>query len=237
MKKLFYIAAVALLTFGMASCERPDDPEPEPDPINHDVPDGYVDLGLPSGLLWANCNIGATTPEGYGDFYAWGMVDTSSDYGWEAYTYGDYNSGTGSYTMYKYNTTEMYGTVDNLTTLQPMDDVATQALGSGARMPTKAEWQELLDNTASVWTSVNGVNGRKFTGTNGNSIFLPAAGGRFGEGIDGVGQYGRYWSSSVLESDPYYAWGMGFISSHQDVFDGSRDFGRSVRAVRPASRN
>ena len=234
MKKLYYIAAVALLTLGMVSCEDHDD---DTNTDNQNVPEGYVDLGLPSGLLWADCNIGATTPEGYGDYYAWGMIETSSDYGWASYTYGDYNEGNGSYTMYKYNTTAMYGTVDNQTTLLPDDDAATHALGSGARMPTKAEWQELLENTASEWTSVNGVYGRKFTASNGNSIFLPAAGGRFGTGLDGVGLYGRYWSSSVLESDPYYAWGMGFIESHQDVFDGSRDFGRSVRAVRPAIQN
>lgn len=232
MKKMIYIAAAALLTLGIVSCEDPDDDHDTPI-----VPEGYVDLGLPSGLLWADCNMGATTPEGYGYYYAWGMVDTSSEYSWEAYTYGDYNSESGSYIMYKYNNTTIYGAMDGLTTLQSSDDAATQSLGSGARMPTKAEWQELLDNTSFVWTSVNGVNGCKFTASNGNSIFLPAAGGRFGEALDGDGIYGRYWSSSLLESDAYYAWGMGFISGYRDVFDGSRDFGRSVRAVHPAIQN
>lgn len=233
MKKLFYIAAAALLTLGMASCERPDDND-EPD--NQNVPEGYVDLGLPSGLLWAECNVGATTPEGYGNFYAWGMVDTVSEYLWEQYSLGD-NNGESGYVLYKYNTAEWYGTVDNLLTLQASDDVATQTLGDGARIPTKAEWLELLNNTTSAWTTVNGVNGRKFTASNGHSIFLPAAGGMYGSSLDGEGLYGRYWSSSLLDSEPLYAWGMGFFSGYQDVFDGMRDFGRSVRPVRPASQN
>jgi uncharacterized protein (TIGR02145 family) len=238
MKKLFYIATAAILTFSMMACD-PEDPEPEPGPgpTPTVVPEGYVDLGLPSGLLWAECNLGATAPEGYGDFYAWGLTTTSSDYSWEEYPYGAPIDESGHNTVYKYNTSELYGPADNLSTLLPEDDAATQLLGDGYRMPTRAEWKELFDNTSVAWTTVNGVNGRRYTGPNGNSIFLPAAGGMFGTGLDGQGDYGRYWSSSVVESDPYYAWGIGFISNHQDEFDGCRGFGRSVRAVRPAGQD
>ena len=208
-------------------------------PVTQPVPDGWVDLGLPSGLLWASCNLGATTPEEYGYYYAWGETQTKSEYSWANYIYGDYNSWTGTYTMYKYNTAESYGTVDNMTTLEASDDVATAVLGSGARIPTKAEWQELLDNTTAEWTTVDNVingpiNGRKFTAANGSSLFLPAAGYRDGSSLYDDGSVGYYWSSSLLVSNPINAWGMYFYSHGQgvDYSIGYRNYGQSVRAVR-----
>lgn len=192
----------------------------------------WIDLGLPSGLLWRAYNLGATSPEGYGNYYAWGETSTKSVYTWETYIYGDYDS---TWHLYKYNTFDGYGTVDNRTTLEAMDDAATAALGSGARIPTKAEWQELLDNTTAEWTTVNNVNGRKFTGTNGNSLFLPAAGYRSGSEPDYAGEGGYYWASSLYESDPRYAWSMNFYSDLQRVDCNVRRYGESVRAVR--SRN
>lgn len=194
MKKFFMIAAIALLTLGMSSCHKDDDnggsgngntPSTPTNPTDTTstptdttatpVPDEWVDLGLPSGLLWAKCNLGATTPEGYGNYYAWGETQPKSEYTWATYTYGDFDS---TYHLYKYNTSDSYGTVDNKTTLEAMDDAATVALGSGARIPTYDDWVELRSNTMGEWTQQNGVNGWKFTATNGNSLFLPAAGFR-----------------------------------------------------------
>ena len=135
----------------------------------------YVDLGLPSGLLWAACNVGANAPEEYGDYFAWGETQPKDVYNWSTYQYcmGSNN------TLTKYCTDPNYGYngfTDNLTILLPEDDAATANWGNGWRMPTKEEWQELLDNTTVTWTQQNGVNGRLFTGSNGNSLFLPAAG-------------------------------------------------------------
>ena len=199
------------------------------------VPAGFVDLGLPSGLLWAECNLGASTPEDYGNYYAWGETSPKSDYSWSNYAYCN-----GSYTtLTKYCNNSSYGNggfTDALTTLQAMDDAATQALGSGARTPTKAEWEELMNNTTATWTTRNGVSGRLFTAANGNSIFLPAAGLRNGSSLLSAGSYGYCWSSSLYESYPDLAWYFNFGSSRQNMNYGSRNDGFSVRAVR-ASQN
>lgn len=196
----------------------------------------WVDLGLPSGLLWATCNLGATTPEGYGDYYAWGETTTKEVYNWSTYKYCTADADGDLQTLTKYNTSSTYGTPDNLTTLEAMDDVATQKLGSGARMPTAAEWRELIANTTAEWTQVNGVAGRKFTALNGKSLFLPAAGCRYGSGFVAAGSYGFYWSSSLLasllESDPNSAWYFRFHEGAQSMRYDNRYGGLSVRAVR-----
>ena len=187
-------------------------------------------MGLPSGLLWATCNLGSTTPEGYGNYYAWGEVRTKTTYNWSTYAYG-----TADNQLTKYCNNSEYGLngfTDNLTTLQSSDDVATVVLGNGARIPTKAEWQELLDNTTAEWTTVNNVNGRKFTAANGSSLFLPAAGHRVLRSLYYDGTYGDYWSSSLHESNPDYAWIVFFGSDNQGVSYDIRYCGFSVRAVR-----
>ncbi|MBQ9418686.1 MAG: hypothetical protein IJU19_08930, partial [Bacteroidales bacterium] len=107
---------------------------------------------------------------------------------------------------------------------------------SGARTPTKAEWEELMNNTTATWTTRNGVSGRLFTAANGNSIFLPAAGLRNGSSLLSAGSYGYCWSSSLYESYPDLAWYFNFGSSRQNMNYGSRNDGFSVRAVR-ASQN
>ena len=158
----------------------------------------WVDLGLPSGTLWATCNVGANTPTDYGDYFAWGETQTSNVYYWSSYKYanGDYDKLT------KYCNNSYYGDngfTDNLTTLEASDDAATANWGAGWRMPTRAEFEELQNknNCTVTWTTQNGINGRLFTGTNGNSLFLPAAGTRWaGYPID-FGSGGRYWSSSL----------------------------------------
>lgn len=208
-----------------------DNPTPGPNPQPQPVPDGYVDLGLPSGLLWATCNLGATTPEQYGDYYAWGETTTKDVYYWSTYKYCN-----GSfYTMTKYCNNSSYGNngfTDNLTTLEAIDDAAAQKLGSGARMPTADEWRELINNTTAEWTQVNGVNGRKFTASNGNSLFLPAAGSRYRSELGNAGSRGYYWSSSLYESYSDGAWYFDFYEGGQDVYGGDRLNGQSVRAVR-----
>ena len=195
-------------------------------PVSHD----YVDLGLPSGTLWATCNVGADTPEEYGDYFAWGETHPKVTYNWSTYQYC--NGYSNSLTRYCNNASYGYnGFTDNLTTLLPQDDAATANWGADWRMPTKEEWEELCQNTTSTWSSQNGVNGWIFTASNGNSLFLPAAGYYNIDNLCYVHQYGRYWSSS-LNTVPYTAMGFSFLSGSDYVNFYSRYYGRSVRAVR-----
>lgn len=196
------------------------------------TPNGYVDLGLPSGLLWAKCNLGANSPEQYGDYYAWGEITTKNAYNWSTYRYcnGSWN------TMTKYCKDSYYGNngfTDNLTTLQAMDDAATQKLGSGARMPTADEWRELVNNTTAEWMQMYGVYGLRFTSSNGNSIFLPAAGYRDSE-LRNAGVKGRYWSSSlgVAGSDAASDFNVSVDRTYMYGSGTNRYYGQSVRAVR-----
>ena len=194
----------------------------------------YVDLGLPSGTLWATCNVGASIPEGYGNYYAWGETTIKDIYDWNTYKYGHLENY--ELCLTKYNTCSDYGLVDNLTMLQADDDAATVNWGNGWQMPTKEQWQELYDNTMSYWTIQNGVNGRLFTTSNGQSLFLPAAGGCEGE-LYGTGRYGYYYSNS-LSDYPGRAWILYFLNSGECSVD--EDFGTcnyrfrgsSIRPVR-----
>lgn len=194
----------------------------------------WVDLGLPSGLLWATCNLGATSPEGYGDYYAWGETATKEVYNWSTYKYCTVDAEGIPVTLTKYNTSSDWGTIDNLTTLEAMDDAATQKLGRGARIPTADEWLELINNTTVEWTTMNGVNGRKFTAANGKSLFLPAAGYRVGSDL--AGRYGYYWSSSLDADGPYSAGYFRFGGGGQRMgfYIYPRGGGLSVRPVRSA---
>ena len=183
--------------------------------------DDWVDLGLPSGLLWATRNVGASSPTDYGNYYAWGETSPKSVYDWDTYRYS--NSSTERLTKYTGS--------DGLTILQSGDDAATA--NYGGRTPTKEEWQELTNNTTSQCITINGVNGRCFTGSNGNSLFLPAAGARWGSSLGFAGSFGYYWSSSLYTGNPDLAWYFGFYLDSQGVgsnFD--RYFGFTVRAVR-----
>ena len=207
----------------------PETPEPQGD---------WVDLGLPSGLLWATRNVGASSPEDYGDYFAWGETSPKSMYNWDTYIYGYETDEWLGVHLTKYNTVFDNGPIDNLTTLQPGDDAATANWGGGARTPTKEEWQELEDYCSSVWTTQNGVNGRRFTGPNGNTIFLPAAGYRRYAELTGAGYHGIYWSSSLDTDTPPAAWYFDFNSDSTSVdYFCSRDSGQCVRAVRSARQN
>ena len=185
----------------------------------------YIDLGLPSGLKWATCNVGASSPEDYGGYYAWGEIEEKSNYDWSTYKWcnGSYNTQT------KYCTSSSYGTVDNKTVLDPQDDVAHVKWGGTWRMPTNAEQDELRTNCTWSWTTQNGVNGYKVTGPNDNSIFLPAAGYRNGTEVSYRNSY--YWSSSLYRDNSYLAAYLFFGSGGLDRGDGYRDGGRSVRPV------
>lgn len=192
----------------------------------------YVDLGLPSGTMWAEVNVNAINPYDYGDYFAWGEKAPKDNYSWTYYAHG---SGTSALT--KYNTNSSNGTVDNKTTLEADDDAATAILGNIARTPTADEWRELINNTTSVSTTQNGIQGMLFTGPNGNSIFLPAAGYKSGTVTSSRGSYGYYWTASLTASTttPYYAQsGSQYLSgnSSPNVTNQYRYYGMPVRAVR-----
>ncbi|MBQ6683331.1 MAG: hypothetical protein IJM74_04445 [Bacteroidales bacterium] len=183
----------------------------------------WVDFELPSGLLWSSHNVGANTPDEFGSYFAWGEVHPKYSYNWDSYQY------------YVWQNLTKYTGSDGLTTLTLSDDAASVNMGNGARIPSKLEWEELVQNTSSRWTIYNGAYGRCITGLNGNSIFLPAAGDRWDSSVgeDGV-NVGHYWSSSLHPDSPYSAWRFGFDSVSQGLYRSSRSYGRSVRAVRAA---
>ena len=184
-----------------------------------------VDLGLPSGTLWATCNVGATTPEGYGNYYAWGETSAKETYNWS--TYFDTNDGGSTFTKYKNE--------GGKTVLDPEDDAAHVNWGGNWRMPTEAEWQELLDNCTWTSTTQNGIKGNKVTsnkaGYTDKFIFLPTAGRHDGGGLNDVGSFGYYWSSSLLEYYSNYAWRLNFLSGGHGLYNGGRCSGLSVRPV------
>ncbi len=197
--------------------------------VNDDAPISYtacpdenhphlIDLGLPSGTKWACCNVGADKPEAYGGYYAWGETVTKSTYDLSTYTHCDGSSSTchnlGS---------DISGT---------QYDVAHVKWGGSWVMPTKELQDELRNNCTSTWTTQNGVSGRLFTGKNGGSIFLPAAGYRWYGDPSRAGEYGYYWSSTQYPDYSYYAYGLYFNSGRADWdYDFDRNLGLSVRPV------
>ena len=203
---------------------------------NFDLDHTYVDLGLPSGTLWATCNVGADLPEEYGDYFAWGETQPKDNFSWTNYQYcmGSFNT----LTKYCNNPDIGYnGFTDDLTTLEPSDDAATANWGGDWRMPTEEEWQELYQNTTVTWTTRNGVNGRLFTASNGNSLFLPASGYCNESTPEATGIIGDYWTSSLDTDYPSGALSFFFNSSNYYISFCNRLYGRNVRAVRPGSQN
>ena len=206
----------------------------------------YVDLDLPSGILWATCNIGATSETDYGIYFQWGETGGISGslvgmYSDENYSWATYKYCNGSETtLTKYNTKTSYGeNPDSKTTLDPEDDAATQIMGDGWRMPTKAEFQELLEDTTQEWVddfNGTGVNGRKFTSMSDTSkyIFIPAAGGCDDGSVSSVGSYGLVWSSSLdINTSPDTAFYVLFGHNYSGMYNIQKRYnGRSVRGVR-----
>ena len=179
-----------------------------------------VDLGL--SVKWACCNVGANSPEEYGDYFAWGETSPKSSYTPENYQHWvlEFTEDGGSVFQYATLNSDISGT---------QYDAATANWGGAWRMPTYLEQDELCNKCTWRWTTLNGVNGMRVTGPNGNSIFLPAASSRAWSSSNGVGSYGDYWSSTPDGTD---------LSAYYLYFDGNywcdwsyRLYGLSVRAV------
>lgn len=182
----------------------------------------WVDLGL--SVKWATCNIGADSPEDYGDYFAWGETETKKRYDWDNCFDCLDGKWDGRWGIYK---------IGGKTIISPTSghDTARENWGGSWRMPTDAEFEELCNKCVWTWTSQGGHNGYKVTGPNGNSIFLPAAGWRGGTGRSRMGEYGDYWSSELSSSYSSSARYLYFYSSSHYTDDFSRSFGRSVRPV------
>ncbi|MBR4830072.1 MAG: hypothetical protein IKZ92_09785 [Muribaculaceae bacterium] len=207
--------------------------------IDEEEEGDWVDLGLPSGTIWATRNVGASSPEEYGDYFAWGETAPKSYYDWNTYKwYHEYYDANGhlhdGYT--KYCTDSSFGLdgfVDNKTELDPSDDAAC-AHYPGGRMPSYDQIVELCNSCSWQWTQRNGVYGQLVTGPNGNTMFLPAAGGRWSDSLVDAGSYGYYWSRTLYSSSPYRAYYLYFTSGYWYDWSSrySRYFGYAVRAVR-----
>lgn len=249
MKKILFLLAIAF-SLAFISC---NDDKDEPLP-----PDGHecVDLGLPSGTLWATCNVGADNPEDYGDYFAWDETATKEEYDWWNYKWAhwQYDTITDHFyhvieeTWYKYymsNWTDD-GIVkgDGKMELDPEDDAAYVNWGPRWRMPTLEQLQELLEKCTWQWIQKDNVNGYIVTGPNGNSIFLPTSGG-YSSHLYYDGKYAYYWSRSLCsreklaieaadQADAYILffnyWG------DQQVWYDSRYVGNTVRAVRASQK-
>ena len=222
---------VVMLMLVLAVGCKPDEPNNGGD-NNHLNGHEYVDLGLPSGTLWATCNVGADAPEEVGDYFAWGDTLPKEMYDWKSYRYATFVDGY--YELTKYCTDSCCGVngfIDGLTILEPIDDAALANWGAGWRMPTKEEWEELYQNTDYVWTTQNGMKGRLLTGPNGNSIFFPATGFRLDGELICTG-LGIYWSSTLQTGSQVSAWSFHFNFENCHVcgtYERSR--GQCVRAV------
>ena len=230
MKHLKLFAALCCAAMLFAACDKSN--EPSNGANNQNIENGreYVDLGLPSGTLWATCNVGANSPEEYGDYFAWGETETKITYSWSTYKYGSAHNA-----LIKYCNDASYGKdgfTDYQTVLDPEDDAAAANWGGKWRMPTDVECTELCKNCTWTWTTLNGVNGCKvMSKTNGNSIFLPAEGCRRHDDLDNVGLYGGYWLSSLAPVDPYCALYMYFGPDGWGRNISGRYYGFSVRPV------
>lgn len=202
--------------------ENPENPE-NPETPNHE----WIDLGL--SVKWATCNVGANSPEEYGNYYAWGEIETKDKYlESNSLTYG-----------LRMSELESLGYIDRKGNLTTSYDVATTNWGEGWRMPTYYEIRELYDECDMTWTILNGITGCYFTGPSGKSIFLPAA-GCFDSGSYGVGRRGYYWSATPNDIDNsddgttpgHWVFSLRFNDEYCYDFDGGyRSDGCSVRPV------
>lgn len=205
---------------------KPDDGKEEDEPSDKPVDTmEAVDLGL--SVKWATCNVGASKPEEYGDYFAWGETTTKSDYSWETYKWC---TGT-AISMTKYCTDTEYGSVDGLTTLSSSDDVATVKWGKNWRMPTEEEFNELLYECTWTWTKQNGISGSIVTGPSGKSIFLPATGYCDGTAFHSRISNGYYWSATLGTEYGNSAYNLCFRSDDGYCYDYNRYCGRTVRPV------
>ena len=237
------LAIVMLMMVVAVSCTKSDDPTNGGDNNgqNDTIIDGGslnghgdVDLGLPSGTLWATCNVGAEIPEGFGDYFSWAETIPKEIYDWKSYQYGGFAHDR--YELNKYCTDTGYGLdgfVDDIAIMEPADDAAKARWGAEWRTPTIEEWEELFLNTTGTWTTLNGVKGWRCIATNGNDLFLPAAGYWWDDVFNA--DLGLYWSVSLNIEFPYRAWGFHFNCDSSHLCGSSdRNRGQTVRAVCPA---
>ena len=200
----------------------------------NNIKEYFVDLGLPSGLKWAKCNVGATSETDYGNYYMWGSTEpnTAEECNWAN---APFNNGSDRFEKKYFNAYKSEWLDDN-DNLKPEYDAAYKATDGAARMPTQDEIRELLKNTSKQWiTDYNGtgVNGMKFTSKTDKSkyIFIPAAGNCYGGSVYNVGYSGSVWSSSLYASDSLHAWYLYFHSDNCFVDDDSRCVGLSICPV------
>ena len=202
MKKSLLLLAIALLWVFVSCSDEKDEPVP---PDNGE----YVDLGLPSGTLWATRNVGADNPEDSGDCFAWGETAPKDNYNWKTYKWVDWECDT--ITEYYFEVTETWHKYydhnwttniagDCKTELDPEDDAACVNWGAMWRMPSLEQFQELVEKCNWLWTKRNKVNGYLVTGPNGNSIFLPAAGGYSSQRFN-YGKCGYFWTRTRYSRD------------------------------------
>ena len=189
----------------------------------------WVDLGLPSGTLWATCNVGANSPAEYGDYFAWGETFSKDYYDWTTYKWC--NGSIEGINKYSYGANNI-NFMDFKGELEPEDDVAYVHWGPSWRMPSYEQQKELAEQCTWTWTTQNGVNGYLVIGQNGNSIFLPATGYRWKELFDGAGSFGTYWSRTLYMDYSDLSFSLGFDSSHAVCGMSGRCNGNPVRAVR-----
>lgn len=238
MKKRIKVVAALMLMMAMvciAGCTKPDEPNNGGN-NNGGTINGhaYVDLGLPSGTLWATCNVGATTPEEYGDYFAWGEIQPKTTYDWNTYKYC---SNGNHYHLVKYCNNSNFGHngfTDNYLVLLESDDAAFFNWGNDWSIPEKEQWEELFQNTNSTWTTRNDVAGRLFTASNGNSLFLPAAGYFRNDIVHSSNIIGHYWSSSLSVENPSCAMDFCFDMVNYGISTFYRNYGLPVRPVHSA---
>lgn len=201
----------------------------------------YVDLGLPSGTLWATCNVGAGTPEAAGYYFAWGETQPKPKYSAQNCKYSYYDNNKYRYYQergisakeYEYYSYSKYSNSDNLTILQPYDDAASVQWGNGWRTPTYNEWNELMAYCTMTLSYRNEVFGMLVTAPNGNSLFFPASGYRDINDLYNMGENGCYWSSSLDADTPNYGYSFLYgTSGRYSMRQSDRYIGQSVRAVR-----
>ena len=219
LQKTFFLLVAGISLSALQACEEKDELVLAPSIDREDMIES-VDLGLPSGIRWASCNIGASSPEEYGDYFAWGETTVKGDYSWQTYQWCD---GT-----YESMSTDCVDSIE----LSQQYDAALAKWGEQWRMPTMADFKELTTECTWTWTTQNGVKGYEVKGTNGNSIFLPAAGCRRDGTVLHSGYTGCYWSKTLYESDTQHAHLLYFEdNTYSYNFRNFRVDGRSVRAV------
>ena len=198
-----------------------------------DVAEGheYIDLGLPSGTLWATCNIGANAPEEYGDYFAWGETEPKDDYNWNTNKWGYYDENSKLH-ITKYNTNSGYGPVDNKIELDTEDDAAYVNWGPSWRMPTMVQIKELINKCFWEWTTRNGMNGYRVIGPNGNELFLPATGYHYNSSLYYSYFEGHYWSRDLYDIHPDGAYRLRIAQGARNCNVYNRYFGYAIRAVR-----